>query len=76
MELTLMGAKKIHSNKTNSNWVVMHVAYSDPSYITGYAVDSVVVEPDKIQGELVEGCKVQLNRSPDGKRLLSVVLTV
>lgn len=72
MDFTLLGAKQITSKKTNSDWLILHVAYPDSSYMTGYAVDTMVIDPNVFVGKLIEGAKLRINRSPDGKKIITV----
>lgn len=77
MTLTLIGAKSIISKKsgTEKPWLILHVGYQDNSYDAGIAVDTMVVDPQLCRGELIEGCHVVIDRSPDGKRILAVTFT-
>lgn len=77
MTLTLLGAKSIVSRKsgTEKPWLILNVGYQDNSFDVGIAVDTIVVEPMLCRGELIEGCRVVIDRSPDGKRILAVTFT-
>lgn len=77
MKLTLIGAKQIISKKsgTDKAWFILHVGYQDLSYQCGICVDTILVDPQLARGEMIEGCSVVVDRSPDGKRILAVTFT-
>lgn len=74
MEFAVLGLKRFYSQKSDKNWAVVHVAYQDPQYELGYAVDSLIVDPVVLHGEFVEGCKVRIDRTPDGKRIIAITV--
>lgn len=74
MEFAVLGLKRFYSKKSDKNWAVVHVAYQDPQYELGYAVDSLIVDPAVLHGEFVEGCKVRIDRTPDGKRIIAITV--
>lgn len=74
MEFAVLGFKKFYSKKSDKDWAIVHVAYQDPDYEIGYAVDTLIVDPKVMNGEFVEGCKVRIDRTPDGKRVIAITV--
>lgn len=74
MEFAVLGLKRFYSRKNDKNWAVVHIAYQDSQYELGYAVDSLIVDPDFLHGDFVEGCKVRIDRTPDGKRIIAITV--
>lgn len=70
--IKLLGSKSFTSKKDGRNWTILHCVYSDSSYQVGLACDSIFVESSCINGILKSQCSLSINRSPDGRRVISV----
>lgn len=70
--IKLIGAKSIVSKKDGTPYEILHLAYSDPSYHVGVCVDTIFVNPSIIKGTLRANCELKIERSPNGRNLISV----